>query len=362
MNTVRKAKSRWFLSLACLAGFLTGPAPLQAANVPNPCVSTVEELHAAFELASSGAEFDTVDGDIRIVAGTYGINNSYFQYGSSKTKTLDVSGGWNSDCTKQILDPKLTTISGIGSSKQLIVSNSAGDVSIRFITFKGGKVTSGGSALQMNTAGAIGQVILDNDIFTANTGGDSVVDIGGSTFFQVDNSLFYANSAATATVRAGNPDISGSINVFEAVNNTMTQNTLLNNVFVGQIVLALQSGTSTASIDNNIFYGNSADVLAFSGSGTVDLSYSVFASTAHSGSVTFTEAGDFHADPKFVSATDFHLQPTSLAVAAGTLTPAHSAPLPQIDLSGFPRTWLGNVDMGAYERGDYIFVDGFNVL
>lgn len=359
-DLARNNPIRLLQCLICVAGLIMGPASLHAANVPNPCVSTVEELHAAFELASSGEEFNTVDGDIRIVVGTYGINNSYFQYGSSNTKTLDVSGGWNSDCSQQVEDPRLTIISGIGSSKQLIVSNSAGDVSFRFLTFKGGNVTTGGSALQMNTAGSTGQVILDNDIFTANTGGDSVVDVGGSTFVQVDNSLFYANSAAKATIRVGNPDISGNTAVFEAINNTMTQNTIPNAASTGQIVLVLKNSSSTATICNNIFYGSNTgeDSVTISGAGNVAICHNIIGADDPSG-VTVTYTGNTYGDPKFANSTDFHLQPTSPALAVGALVLAHGADLPQLDLDGFPRTWSGHVDLGAYERGDEIFKDGF---
>lgn len=349
--------------LLCTVGLIVAPASIRAANVPNPCVTTVEQLHQAFELAGSGDEFDAINGDIRIVAGTYAINNNYFQYGSSKTKTLDISGGWNTGCTKQVEDPRLTIISGVGSSKQLFVSNSAGDVSIRFITFKAGRTTSGGSALQMNTAGDTGPVILDNDIFTNNSGGDSVVDVGAASFFQVDNNLFYANGAATATIRAGNPDISGTIAKFEAVNNTMTQNAVASATSqTGQIVLTLKDSSSRGTICNNIFQGNDPAHNGFYAGGTggkVDLISNMFQYATPSGGVTIHPLNNITAiDPEFVNATNFHLSPLSPGINSGATTPPNGAPLPELDIAGYPRKSNNHVDMGAYEN-EFIFADGF---
>jgi len=63
-------------------------------------------------------------------------------------------------------------------------------------------------------------------------------------------------------------------------------------------------------------------------------------------------------DPQFSGPGDFHLQPTSPLLGAGTLTPPGN--LPTIDIEGLARSYNGFVDMGAYERGNEIFENGFN--
>ena len=70
-----------------------------------------------------------------------------------------------------------------------------------------------------------------------------------------------------------------------------------------------------------------------------------------------TVDGGFVVDPQFVSDTNFRLAPTSPLLRQGTLTAAGG--LPTIDLLGNPRQFDNTVDLGAYERNDDIFQDGF---
>ena len=324
-----------------------------------PCVTNATELRTELEKAGETGINNDADTHINLAVGIYSINNTIFQYGSAKTFTLDITGGYNSDCSHQITqNPIYTVLSGVGSSKLILQSNSMGDVSIRFVTFKGGNVTSGGSALSMNTGGSTGQIIIDYDIFTANQGGN-VVDIGYSSLVQLDGSLFYGNSGTTATFAATNTA------KFYAINNTFTQNTVADSADGAYILVAAQF--NTAALSNNIFYGNSFtnthgstdyNIGLFGQSGSTAQLEKNIANPVFVANTTLTDS-DFAGspNPQFASSTDFHLLPTSPGVATGTLTPAGG--LPVIDIQGNPRTYNGKVDLGAYERGDDIFKDGF---
>ena len=325
------------------------------------CVNNVTALHTELEKAGESGVNNDADTHINLAVGTYATNNSIFQYGSAKTFTLDITGGYNSDCSKQITqNPIYTVLSGVGSSKLILQSNSMGDVSLRFLTFKGGKVAGGGSALSMNTAGSTGQVIIDYDIFTANQGG-SAVDIGYSSLVQLDGNLFYGNVGDLATFFATNTV------QFYAINNTFTQNVIFDTAD-GAYTLAVQGASGfSAAVSNNIFFNNSFtnthgstdyDIAMVGSAGsTVQLEKNIAHVVEVLGATATNSDLPGNPDPQFASSTDFHLLPTSPGIAAGTLTPPGG--LPSIDIQGNPRTFNGSVDLGAYERGDDIFRDGF---
>jgi hypothetical protein len=231
-------------------------------------------------------------------------------------------------------------------------------VSIRFVTFTGGDGSTGVthvSALRMNTGGETGQIIIDNDIFKANTGGYYVVEIGDSSLVQLDSSLFYGNSGAAAF------GVNSVAKLF-AINNTFAQNALS----FALLVYMSDSGSS-ANLGNNIFFDTVYTEIHFGSAGTAQLSHNVMPIDVLN---TFTTDGAMVSeddvqvpDIQFASGTDFHLQATSPGIAEGTLTPPNynqpGGALPTLDIEGNPRTYNGAVDMGAYERGNNIFKDGF---
>ncbi|HEX7770460.1 MAG TPA: choice-of-anchor Q domain-containing protein [Dokdonella sp.] len=68
--------------------------------------------------------------------------------------------------------------------------------------------------------------------------------------------------------------------------------------------------------------------------------------------------GTLFVDPQFIGAGDYHLQRTTPARDAGNNQ--HVPPDITGDLDGMPRVMGGTVDIGAYERADSIFTDGFD--
>ncbi|MDR3387707.1 MAG: choice-of-anchor Q domain-containing protein [Rudaea sp.] len=67
--------------------------------------------------------------------------------------------------------------------------------------------------------------------------------------------------------------------------------------------------------------------------------------------------GNLSVDPHFGGSGNYQLAATSPLLGMGTTTPVGG--LPTINLNGNPRSYSGLVDIGAYERGDEIFGDGF---
>ena len=357
----RSGASGFVFACAMAAGSSAWAAP------HTPCVTNATELSAEIAKAGNGGINNDADTHINLAVGVYPIT-SFLYYLSHETFTLDITGGFNSDCSKQVTqNPIYTVLSGVGGGTEILDSESYGDVSLRFLTFKGGNGAGDGtSALRMNAAYP-GQIIIDYDIFTANTGG-VVVSIGDSSLVQLDGNLFYSNTGTLATFYALNTV------QFYAINNTFTQNALADSTR-GAATLWVEgdsSSSASAALSNNIFFNNSftnthgstdydmhlVGSVGTTGS-TVRLEKNIanLASVSAATLVTFTDL-PMNTDPQFVSSTDFPLMSNSPGIAAGTLTAPGG--LPVNDIEGNPRTYNGAVDLGAYEHGDEIFADGFS--
>ena len=333
-------------SFCCFALSL---APLLALADTTVCVHTPAE----FQTALTGAQASSAFTLIEVARGTYNLGGTELTFNTSGTGQLDISGGFSADCSTQILNPALTLIDGQYLSPVMTMS-SFGGVSIRYLTFQHGSSSDAyGGGLFVDLDGA-GGLILNYDIFRDNVGEEDVgvyalMDNGSTGDLRANGNLFIDNTAV-------NYNPAGEIQVFGTGNLYMVNNTVAHNVITGTGAISgsmYVGGGATATLSNNIFWGNDVADLNIGLVVLVDNDVGVLQGTPASGS-----SGSMNVDPQFSGTTDYHLLPASPLLGAGTLTPAGS--LPTIDIEGNPRSYNGLVDMGAYERGDLIYVNGFD--
>ena len=342
-------------SISALAGcLLIGAA---ASHAHTFCVGNETALQTALTAASDGGANENEDNTIQIVIGTYyTANNSnarFYYVNQSTARKLDINGGYNSDCSAITENPELTILDG-GGATQVFESASEGDVSLRYLTFQNGSSGTnqdGGVVLNIDI-NAVGPVIFDQNIVrnnhATNFDGGFRIGLNGSGTLQFENNLIVGN---TADNNFGTGEIDDNGSGANIINNTFAQNTVTN--MPASEIGGLDSfGSGAETMSNNIFWGNSGYDLA-TAAVLVDNDYG-----SDIVSPNATSTGNVSVDPQFSSSTDFHLLPTSPLLGFGTLTPTGG--LPSIDIEGHSRTSLDNkVDLGAYERGDEIFKDGY---
>jgi hypothetical protein len=343
---------------ACL---LIGAA---SAHAHTFCVDNAADLQTDLAAASDGGANATENNTIKIVIGTYYTadnNNAEFYYNNQTTaRILDINGGYNSNCTAIIENPALTMLDGSGATRVFESESLSGDVSLRFLTFQNGVagVHEGGAGVLMNgDTSDEGPVIFDQNIVRNNrtdyfAGGFSIYTAASGTI-QFENNLIVGNSAHLGSGGGEITDFGKGANV---INNTFAQNTVALNpaTATGGLLFSVNLATSPPpdTMSNNILWGNSGFDLSTIAV-LVDNDYG-----SDSDSPDPSSIGNVTFDPQFSSATDFHLSSTSPLLGMGTLTPTGG--LPSVDIEGHARKSLDNtVDMGAYERGDEIFKDGF---
>jgi hypothetical protein len=359
-STLVRLNLRRPASLAVLAAcLLIAAASVQAHTF---CAGNAAAIQAALSAASDGGANDNENNTIQIVIGTHYTadnGNAEFYYNNQTTaRKLDVNGGYNSDCSIITENPALTILDG-GGATRAFESESNGDVSLRYLTFQNGSVGTNevGGGVLMNGGNALntGPVIFDQNVVRNNKttnqiAGGFYILLNGSSTLQFDNNLVVGNSADNDGAGYIADSGGGGANI---INNTFAQNTVTTMLgpAIGGFELVSVNSPPPDTLSNNISWGNSVYDLSASAV-LVDNDYGLNFETPDASS-----SGNVSVDPNFSSSTDFHLSPTSSLLGMGTLTPTGG--LPTIDIEGHPRSYNGHVDLGAYERGDEIFADGF---
>lgn len=324
-----------------------------AAASTTVCVNNVDQLQQALVAAQTA----TTDTYINIATGRYSgpANEETLFYYDSTTNThqLDLTGGYSSDCSSQTQNPYMTVFDGAGSNPVLIIRASGG-VSIRWITVQNG---APGALLDSDS----GPVIVNYNVFRNNVEGSvslNVASSGSSNEIEMWGNLIHDNIDGDAS------SIPVSLWNFGSGNIYFTNNTVANNLLESTDSGAPAGvdfsnvGTGKTYLSNNILWNNLSE-----GSAPLDLTMAGPSEISMNdiGTAEFdtppTVDGGFIVDPQFVSDTNFRLAPTSPLLRQGTLTAAGG--LPSIDLLGNPRQFDDTVDLGAFERNDDIFQDGF---
>ncbi|MEO7326711.1 MAG: hypothetical protein ABIW82_17965 [Dokdonella sp.] len=330
---------------ACLSGLLLASTSASAATW---CVHTAADFRAKLALAESNGESDI----IQLVRGTYAVAGDEFTFTSTEAFDLVINGDFDPTCTKTGHDPHATILDG-GGLTQVLRTDSSGGVTVRYVTVQNGfRSGSDGGGMQMNGTGA---ATLALNIFRNNASDFSVgagyVGVGGDV--RISGNLIVGNHAPGV---GGFYVFLGASALADLTNNTIVGNSVTNPASGTIMFFNYSVGTLPAVFaSNNIFWGNTthSDLEFLDGLAQLhNNDYSSIMGSPDSGS-----AANQSIDPMFAAAHDFHLKPASPLLGAGTVSP-HGG-LNNNDIEGHDRTFNGLVDMGAYERGDKIFDDGF---
>jgi hypothetical protein len=259
---------------------------------------------------------------------------------------------------------------------------------IQYINIEGLEISNGGNAgitmsaaahivirnnyIHHNLAGGIlcvfcNSVTLDRNYVWRNGDWTTIVGHGMYIYGQnhtITNNIFF-NNLKYGLQCAGYP--------FDATkatdpNQAGFQATIANNTFAYEDqssgIVIWQAGAVNTIVENNIFYNNNMNLfgglpngVAFlnSGGGHIlrnNVNFGSYAATLASGSGSWTEAGNTHTDPLFVTAghtlpasPDFHLTAGSIAIDTGLNKPA----ITTVDYFGTPRPQGAAFDVGAHE-------------
>ena len=340
------------LPRALLAAALMPVAPL--AGAATYCAHTALELQIDLTAAAGSGQ----DNTIHVVSDTLVTSGGPFSYLSTSGFALTIDGGYDNTCTKQDLMPGMTVLDG-GDATRVLTIQSNGSVDVRHLTIQ--HASYGGSA------GAAGQIYLTaakvatfaDNVVRDNVSGYSVGGFyfGGIGILRLENNLFVGNTAPTAAAFATDMGDNSTIYI---TNNTIAGNTdTVDNNWIATI--GGGSTTMFAYVSNTISYRNTGNGLydyRMPGFENVQFNYDDFGSI--SGSSPAPGSGNnVNVDPKFVGVGDYRLQPTSPLINAGTTSPAGG--LPATDIAGDSRTFANHVDLGAYESGDRIFANDFDL-
>ena len=314
------------------------------------CVSTAADLRAKLLLAQSNGEDDT----IKLVRGTYATGSNTFQFLSTETFGLAINGGFDAGCTQSSQDPRGTILDG-GNAVQVFIGEIKGNLALRYLTIQNGKNDdSAGGGFYVHGVGAGSSVVLGINILRNNSSAyatcvGSIVTEGA---VHINGNLIVENH----TPAAGGLSVdAGASSLVYVTNNTIANNTTGSAASGFVYVGGSNTAVPGAYFTNNIMWNNVAGSdVQFFGTGMQfnnnDIHVIAGFQTAGSGL-------NVSVDPGFVSSSDYHLAATSPLLGTGTFTPPGG--LPTVDLEGHARDSNGDVDLGAYERGDEIFADAF---
>lgn len=333
------------LLLAFGIGAAIVSTPAIAATV---CVDNVQALRDALQSTQNNGDDDT----IQVVRGSYHLGGSQLLFNSSEAHSINIVGGFAPGCTTRVRNAAITMLDGDDSSPIFNVSTS-NDFELHFLTLQHGLISgSSGGVMAVFGSGSASQALLANVIAR-----DSSSDYGiGGVIFSVAGTVIVQDTLITGVTSPGGAlYVGGDTTVaVHLTNNIVAGNTVTNPASAGMIYIGAGSNVPMDA-SNNIFWENGGvpDLDFISGAMLLtDNDYQRLDVAPASGS-----SGNVSVDPAFAGSADFHLSATSPLLGIGTLTPPGG--LTVYDLEGKPRTWNNAVDLGAYERGDEIFADGF---
>jgi hypothetical protein len=320
-----------------------------ASSAPAVCVTDVQGFRDALDLATGSNSLT----EIMVARGTYDLSATQLNFLSSTVDQgrVTIAGGYNQDCSTHINDPALTILDG-GHQSKVLTLNGPGGFSVRYLTLRNGSYAYS-TGLDITSAK---EIIVDYNIIRDNssTTGSfamAIFETAGSTDdVHVDGNLLVGNTTVNSFA-AGGVSTGGSGKIY-VTNNTVADNTVPNHPgdCGGLAINAGASGTAYAS--NNIFWNNTPCDLSAAGVVLTNNDIGVI-----QGTIDPSSSGNLNVDPKFNPGA-YSLAADSPLLGQGKLAPPGG--LPTLDIEGHPRSFMGTVDIGAYERGDKIFNYNFD--
>lgn len=320
------------------------------------CVANGSELELALSVSNGNGVSDV----IRLQAGEFRrTGSSSFYAGIGAGQALAISGGWSAGCLSQVNNPALSQIHGDGLRRGLAIDAvaGAGAISVSNLSFVAGSATSLQSAAGLAISGLtgyMGDIVVERNIFRSNTSaapaGALYVVRGAS--ITIRGNLFTSNTGSTA----GAVYIDPAGGAGYVTNNTFANNTTPQGSLSNPGALR-HDGSGVVHIANNLFIGNSnplgaLDLTILAADSFVNNRYTAIAS------LPATASGNTMANPQVIDAnTNLRLQSTSPMIDAGIAqVPGGAA---AFDLDGQPRVAGARIDIGAYEKSDLLFANGY---
>jgi|GEM_PF-6180912 len=372
------------------------------------CVDGTGAANLADDFQSALDAVTSTNDEVRLISGTFSLpNDPTGHFSITVDHSLEISGGWNADCSSRSAGkPDLTKLQGTtkqtlpgGVLSIMVEDNSPATVSIHNLNIRNGRSEESGGGFYFfhtNTPGDTASTVTLNlsDIIAEN----NITDVSGSGIHIEDNTTFGGTFVTISSCRilnnssigeggglyinsgSGNATLVNNLIAGNAVssenggglyitntegydiiltNNTITANKTQNSNG-GGLFVTLVDGFSQLDIYNNIIYKNDAvggigdDIyIDNTNDNTVNIRNTDFNSTQDTGfyiagNTNLNNINNLNVDPEFEdpASDNYHLRESSQAINAGYNSAPHR---PNYDLDGEDRIQDGTVDMGAYE-------------
>ena len=141
--------------ITCICFFLFA-AQTSGYTLSNGIFCVKDTFDLGFDFQAALNTVSETNNEIRLIEGTYNIVNSTTHFNIQINHSLAISGGWNTDCSLQTLNPRLSTLQGGANQVQntggvLAVTvwgnSSPATVSIANMTFRNGNADHDGGGL-----------------------------------------------------------------------------------------------------------------------------------------------------------------------------------------------------------------------
>jgi hypothetical protein len=315
------------------------------------CASTAGEFASAFATAAGNGEDDL----IQLSTGIFVPTSAEFFLSNTEAHSIVVEGGYDIGCTTIIGTPASTVLSGTGGKIPLDMSAAppGGDMTVRNLSVRGGLGV--GSFAPFHVGGGAnyaGNITLENLLVIGNTSTQTVIDISSDLGQIIVRNVVLSGNTASGPFPlisiVNNFAGSGTGVVFN--NNTITANHIGNAAYTGGVLV---SGSGSATLGNNVLWGNDGVDLRLMGTANKALDHNDIQDLSGSPASNIAAV---NVNPQAVAASDYRLIANSPLVNGGSA--AVPGGIGTLDAASLPRV-VSSVDIGAFEVQEEIFAGDF---